>query len=214
MKKNENGRSMVEMLGVLAIIGVLSVGALAGYSKAMTQHKLNKNAEEIGYLLSVAIYNNDKLKNASSNMYAELNALGAYTWPAELKGNPQEGYYILDTLQNKIGFEHYAHGGTAIRIELPSSDFAVKVCANYINVFKSFADDLDMVYVSNFNLTEGTSSHIRFAGKGCTTGKCLKDITNADIVPLCTTHCVNAEYCDLYALWDYPASTVAGLLGQ
>ena len=29
------GRSMVEMLGVLAIIGVLSVGAIAGYSKAM-----------------------------------------------------------------------------------------------------------------------------------------------------------------------------------
>ena len=29
------GRSMVEMLGVLAIIGVLSVGAVAGYSKAM-----------------------------------------------------------------------------------------------------------------------------------------------------------------------------------
>ena len=30
MKKNESGRSMVEMLGVLAIIGVLSVGGIAG----------------------------------------------------------------------------------------------------------------------------------------------------------------------------------------
>ena len=30
---NENGRSMVEMLGVLAIIGVLSVGGIAGYSR-------------------------------------------------------------------------------------------------------------------------------------------------------------------------------------
>ena len=29
------GRSMIEMLGVLAIIGVLSVGGIAGYSKAM-----------------------------------------------------------------------------------------------------------------------------------------------------------------------------------
>ena len=38
------GRSMVEMLGVLAIIGVLSVGAIAGYSKAMTKYKLNKQA--------------------------------------------------------------------------------------------------------------------------------------------------------------------------
>ena len=43
--KSENGRSMVEMLGVLAIIGVLSVGAIAGYSKAMFKYKLNKQAE-------------------------------------------------------------------------------------------------------------------------------------------------------------------------
>ena len=38
------GRSMVEMLGVLAIIGVLSVVAIAGYSKAMMKYKLNKQA--------------------------------------------------------------------------------------------------------------------------------------------------------------------------
>lgn len=41
MKTNQKGRSMVEMLGVLAIIGVLSAGGLAGYSKAMKQHKMN-----------------------------------------------------------------------------------------------------------------------------------------------------------------------------
>ena len=35
------GRSMVEMLGVLAVIGVLSIGGLAGYSKAMTYHRAN-----------------------------------------------------------------------------------------------------------------------------------------------------------------------------
>ena len=31
---HENGRSMVEMLGVLSIIGVLSIGAISGYSFA------------------------------------------------------------------------------------------------------------------------------------------------------------------------------------
>ena len=39
---NSFGRSMIEMLGVLAIIGVLSVGGIAGYSKAMEQFKVNK----------------------------------------------------------------------------------------------------------------------------------------------------------------------------
>ena len=41
IKKNESGRSMVEMLGVLAIIGVLSVGGIAGYKMAMEQIEIN-----------------------------------------------------------------------------------------------------------------------------------------------------------------------------
>jgi len=45
--KNESGRSMIEMLGVLAIIGVLSVGGIAGYSKAMTKYRINKTIEQI-----------------------------------------------------------------------------------------------------------------------------------------------------------------------
>ena len=45
--KNETGRSMIEMLGVLAIIGVLSVGGIAGYSKAMMKYRINKTIEQI-----------------------------------------------------------------------------------------------------------------------------------------------------------------------
>ncbi|MBQ7659195.1 MAG: hypothetical protein IJS26_00420 [Alphaproteobacteria bacterium] len=51
MKKfNENGRSMIEMLGVLAIIGVLSAGGLAGYAKAMFRHRLNSTLDQITML--------------------------------------------------------------------------------------------------------------------------------------------------------------------
>ncbi|MBQ8671692.1 MAG: hypothetical protein IJ525_04130 [Alphaproteobacteria bacterium] len=45
--KNQNGRSMIEMLGVLAIVGVLSVGGIAGYSKAMQKYRINKTIEQI-----------------------------------------------------------------------------------------------------------------------------------------------------------------------
>lgn len=49
---NEKGRSMVEMLGVLAIIGVLSAGGLAGYSKAMFKHKLNTTIDQITMIVT------------------------------------------------------------------------------------------------------------------------------------------------------------------
>ncbi len=46
-KSQQTGRSMIEMLGVLAIIGVLSVGGLAGYSKAMFKYKMNRTVSQI-----------------------------------------------------------------------------------------------------------------------------------------------------------------------
>ena len=45
--KSQLGRSMIEMLGVLAIIGVLSIGGLAGYTRAMRMNKLNNAADYI-----------------------------------------------------------------------------------------------------------------------------------------------------------------------
>ena len=50
MRRNETGRSMVEMLGVLAIIGVLSIGALAGFNMAMLRYKTNELANAIDKL--------------------------------------------------------------------------------------------------------------------------------------------------------------------
>ena len=47
IKNRENGRSMIEMLGVLAVVGVLSVGGISGYSKAMHKYKLNKTIEQV-----------------------------------------------------------------------------------------------------------------------------------------------------------------------
>lgn len=46
-ESNQCGRSMVEMLGVLAIIGVLSVGGIAGYSLAMSKYKITKALDQV-----------------------------------------------------------------------------------------------------------------------------------------------------------------------
>jgi len=55
MKKLESGRSMVEMLGVLAIIGVLSIGGIAGYTMAMNRYKANEILNAASMALVVAM---------------------------------------------------------------------------------------------------------------------------------------------------------------
>lgn len=74
MKINSSGRSMIEMLGVLAIVGVLSIGGLAGYSKAMTKHKVNKTVEEVMLIANSirSVYANKK-NYKTMNCYTNLS---------------------------------------------------------------------------------------------------------------------------------------------
>ncbi|MGN1063245.1 MAG: Tfp pilus assembly protein FimT/FimU, partial [Alphaproteobacteria bacterium] len=43
----QSGRTMTEMLGVLAVIGVLSIGGVAGYSYAMDKYRANVTINDI-----------------------------------------------------------------------------------------------------------------------------------------------------------------------
>ena len=74
-RTEQTGRSMVEMLGVLAIIGVLSVGGISGYSKAMAKYKLTKAQDQITMLLM-----NIRTAYATSPSYSGLTtaAVAAY----------------------------------------------------------------------------------------------------------------------------------------
>ena len=70
MIKNENGRSMIEMLGVLAIIGVLSVGGIAGYSKAMYRFKMNKTIDIFNrVLIDFAEFTSHRLDDGELDMF-------------------------------------------------------------------------------------------------------------------------------------------------
>lgn len=68
---NESGRSMVEMLGVLAIIGVLSIGGIAGYTLAMNRYRANEILNAAA-LVSIAATS----ANGGVGANANLEALG------------------------------------------------------------------------------------------------------------------------------------------
>ena len=100
IKKNESGRSMVEMLGVLAIIGVLSVGGIAGYRMAMDKITLNKIFRLVDAMaVSVAVESN---KGESSIYEGGYDSLGlAETFCdnygsefCEKEGNSESNFYL------------------------------------------------------------------------------------------------------------------------
>ena len=70
--KNEYGRSMIEMLGVLAIIGVLSIGGLAGYTMAMNRHRANQILDYVSRCAVAAQTKGDGYVIAETNCGALL----------------------------------------------------------------------------------------------------------------------------------------------
>ena len=94
MMNNENGRSMVEMLGVLAIIGVLSVAGIAGYSMAMKKYKSNEIVNAASQLVVLAQANyvagNLNSSNKGEATTADLGGtnykVAGYTMKAECSG--------------------------------------------------------------------------------------------------------------------------------
>ena len=76
----ESGRSMVEMLGVLAIVGVLSIGGIAGYSKAMAKYKLNKTLDQVSMIIT-----NVRTTFGNQYSYAGLTNTTAVTY--DIAGN-------------------------------------------------------------------------------------------------------------------------------
>ena len=96
---NPLGRSMIEMLGVLAIIGVLSVGGIAGYGKAMRMWRANVQKQMIESLLHSMIEIRDKFheKNNEIEVTPILAAMG-YT----PEGATFNGRYFVDKNGNKM----------------------------------------------------------------------------------------------------------------
>ena len=101
MKNNQSGRSMVEMLGVLAIIGVLSAGGLAGYSKAMFKHKLNTTMDQFTMLVTNIRTMYGTQENYNNLSVGQAYSLGIVAASASMGGghsqmvNPFKGKVLL-----------------------------------------------------------------------------------------------------------------------
>ena len=81
LKKNESGRSMVEMLGVLAIIGMLSVMGIAGYTQAMKKHRANVLFEEtLKRAVSIAGQLGFGLTNPNLNAFEANTEYGTFAF--------------------------------------------------------------------------------------------------------------------------------------
>ena len=96
IKQNETGRSMVEMLGVLAIMGVLTVGGVAGYRYAVDKMNANEIINELKKRAITASQQRVLGQNINLSEYGDI--LGKYAVDTIDDFYEEEaGYFVLET---------------------------------------------------------------------------------------------------------------------
>ena len=204
------GRSMGEMLGVLAIIGILSVGAIAGYSKAMMKYKLNKQAESFNELINNAIKIKPELDRAKSktlwtDFFAKANLI-----PDGMRYNQRlDPDFMYDVFNNKTRI-YYAPKSSWVDYvsvtTLPRSGKKLTnrdrvICRNLVMVAKENAANLALLEMrsgsSNAGLGDTNYKEEHLLGDTYSSyrkGKYLRNVTISDIDDFCNS-CDSDYFC-------------------
>ncbi len=191
---NPLGRSMIEMLGVLAIIGVLSVGGIAGYSKAMEKWKVNKLIGEYTEFMFNAIEHADDIRKVpNGSCYADimqsLNAIPT-SWTYDNASN------VHDRLNNRIQiwrggsdlvFEIYLLEEYEVKDSYSLAEQRVQLCRElFLNFVQPLSEFVDYSYVWRGDAQ--TLNQLWYGNNYCGADKkCLKNVTLAEINTACHT---------------------------
>lgn len=125
----EKGRSMIEMLGVLAIVGVLSVGGIAGYSKAMGKYKADQMLNQLAELTM-----NIRTLYFHQNEFTGLNEqvlMRAGLVPYTMMSKPASASNIIHIMGGKIRvFPSKGKYGKQDAFELYADKLSKEACLN------------------------------------------------------------------------------------
>ena len=203
------GRSMIEMLGVLAIIGVLSVGGIAGYSKAMEKFKINKILDEYSFMLAGIVEHADDLGRNSYRKESGYFGEGLVDWIEGLNLVPETWHRINDIAMSDSGgnvVQWYKASDTRLAVDFylggwqenedknnsswldgkSSTSFSPKLC---VEIFESLVQPMHhALYNANTFNSKQSGKGITFSGDsicGSTENKCLSAASLADFHQAC-----------------------------
>ena len=213
------GRSMIEMLGVLAIIGVLSVGGIQGFSKAMETYQSHKQLEQINSLIYHILELRDTFKQDYRNqsttringLMGAINALGYL--PDDMKlisnetaqdrfGNKFILSYGVDTCRQPDGSLSPCNSTSfylGISLKTINNAFAISSenqCKNIIKAITAF--DAENGNISRLELKNNYTTDVIIWGKiYCTDSRqtCFKNMTPIKMTQFCKS--CTTENCDL-----------------
>jgi len=192
MQMFQKGRSMIEMLGVLAIIGVLSIGGIVLYRRAVNNHQANQILDDANRLAFVMLESNQAFQTndfIDEKLIDSVTYTGTYNLDAFMANAGQFGIVVTkvprgvcEALIGKASIEY------KVRV-MPGSEerYSVSQMSNVGTIYDSFHKDI----------CNDTNDVVLYFGD--TSPYCNKPDEGEDY-----TKCLsNADCCGEYFCW-YP----------
>ena len=185
--RKQTGRSMIEMLGVLAIIGVLSIGGLLGYRRAVNNHQANTILDDANRLAFVILESNQAFQTndfMDEDFIDSVPYTGTYILDAFMAAGGQFGIVVTnvpkgvcESLVPKAAVEY------KVRV-MPGSEerYSVPQMSNIGTIYDSFHKDICGAENDIVLYFGDTSAQCNKPDEGETHVKCL---SNAEC---CGTH--------------------------
>ncbi len=197
-KNASTGRSMVEMLGVLAIIGVLSVGAIAGYGKAMFKYKLNKQTEQLNQVIGTIVRYKSSLILNPNPADADLSDFQLVPLLKKLGEIPKEMHtsdnrFIKDAFETEYQIYNRNIDKEYVTLrtqDLGRTDTSFQVCKNLYLIAKEWHKEILMICTVAYK-GDKYGEQARYLGDDTPStsagNKRIKDLKLTDLDDICRT---------------------------
>ncbi len=132
----EKGRSMVEMLGVLAVIGVLSVGGIMGYKYGMMKYRVNETINELNimantYGVQMQQMSEEQTLPSEGELLSEENAVTRMGYGYEVLGFDNHFEIALFNVPNPE-CEQLQKTGWELPYEIKAETVTVESCGELV----------------------------------------------------------------------------------
>ena len=212
-QSNPLGRSMIEMLGVLAIIGVLTAGGIAGFTKAMRMYRSNIQKELLVQIFANAINLRSELAAMENNVSSKITYIFdvldlvpdgityKYGCLHDKDGNRVDVSYGIGSWKNKDGSTssrlEYVVALTLRHNAALLSPSAADFCENAVYVAQQNIKDIEKITMYQYDKDDGTKAYAFAHDK-------IKNMTLSEVHDFCRWCSVAADkVCAMY-IYIYP----------
>ncbi|MBO5037925.1 MAG: type II secretion system protein [Alphaproteobacteria bacterium] len=197
----EFGRSMIEMLGVLAIVGVLSIGGISAFQTAMAKHRNNQITEDFsGFINEVLRYSGEwkkEIPGERNGEYKEITSKLDFLLPTRWY---RKGASIYDNQGNQIVVIVRTKMGTrksvSFRYTLTgmTGEARVNLCTAFFKMAKMYAGEIYLIDTYQEE-TSGNTAASAYGNTYCGgKNKCISDLTLAEINENCSPYRRKSRY--------------------